>query len=60
MPKKELDFYDATVPEEIEGIWQSALLYNSTITGTVFGKSEREVKKYIKRWVQQVPEYKKP
>jgi hypothetical protein len=53
MPKKELDVYDATTPELIEELWNSDLIYNSKVVGTIFGHSEREIKRYIKRWVQQ-------
>ena len=51
--KKELDVYDATSPEQVDDTWTSDLIYNSKIVGTVFGQTEREIKRYIRRWVQQ-------
>ena len=53
MTKKELDCYDATTPECVEDVWNSDLIYNSKIVGTIFGQTEREIKRYIKRWVSQ-------
>lgn len=58
MPKKELDCYDATTPEEVEGTWNADLIHNSKIVGTIFGQTEREIKRYVKRWVQQAEQKK--
>ena len=53
MPKKKLEYFDATTPEENEGTWVAELLYNSSVVGSVYGDTEKEILKYIKRWVFQ-------
>lgn len=52
MDKKKLDYYDATPPEEMKGVWHVDLIYNGKVYGTVFAETEALAKKFARRWVE--------
>lgn len=52
MDKKKLDYYDATPPEEMKGVWHVDLIYNGKVYGTVFAETEALAKKFSRRWVE--------